>query len=273
MLSKIKEASDYIRSKIEKTPNVAVVLGSGLGIYVDQIKNKTIIPFDEIPHFHATSVVGHVGRVVVGTVGDVVVCAFQGRFHFYEGHSLEDVCLPVRVIAKLGIKNLILTNASGGINPKYSEGDLCIITDHINLTGQNPLIGKNIDELGARFPDMTNAYKPHLRELIHSSASELNIKIQEGVYAGLSGPTYETPAEIRMLRVLGADLVGMSTVPEVIAANHAGLNVCAISCITNMAAGMKDEELKHDDVKDVAGKAMHSFSDLVNKCVLKIGNL
>lgn len=271
MLSKIKEASEYISSKITVKPDVAVILGSGLGIYVDQIENKTIIPFDEIPHFHATSVAGHVGRVVIGNVEDVIVCAFQGRFHFYEGHELDDVCLPVRVVANLGIQNLILTNASGGINPKYSEGDLCIITDHINMTGQNPLIGKNLEELGPRFPDMTTAYKPHLRELIKESANELDINIQEGVYAGLSGPTYETPAEIRMLRILGADLVGMSTVPEVIAANHAGINVCAISCITNMAAGMKDVELKHDDVKDVAGRAMNSFSDLVNKCVLKIG--
>lgn len=273
MLNKIQEAAKFIQSKTKMIPKTGVILGSGLGIYADKVENPTIIPYEDIPHFHATSVAGHVGRLVIGNVGESTVAVFQGRFHFYEGHNLEDVCLPVRVLSELGAKNLILTNASGGINPKFSAGDLCIIKDHINMTGRNPLIGKNIDALGPRFPDMTHAYKENFQKIIKESAREIGIKVQEGIYAGVTGPSYETPAEIKMLRVLGADLVGMSTVPESIAANHAGLNVCAIACVTNMAAGMGDEELKHEDVKDVASKAMNSFSELVNMTVIKIGNL
>jgi purine-nucleoside phosphorylase len=271
IFQKIQEAANFIKSKTSITPKVGIVLGSGLGVYVDQIENKTIIPYTDIPHFHATSVAGHDGRLVLGQVKGVDVAVYQGRFHVYEGHQLDDVVL--RVLSLLGAKYLLLTNAAGGINSAYVPGDLVCIKDHINLTGRNPLVGKNIDELGPRFPDMTETYNLELQELMVASAKELDFELPRGVYAAMLGPTYETPAEIGMLKIIGSDMVGMSTVPEAIAAHHAGLKVGGISCITNLAAGISPEKLDHDDVKEVAKLAMIKFSNLLTRTVEKIGAL
>ncbi|MCT4641917.1 MAG: purine-nucleoside phosphorylase [Bacteriovoracaceae bacterium] len=270
MLNRINEAVSFIKSKTDRTPSTGVILGSGLGIYVDTLEDKIEIPYSEIPGFATTTVVGHAGKLVFGKSNTKDVVVMQGRYHAYEGHDAAEVAFPTRVLGKLGIKNLVLTNASGGINSSYRPGELVYIQDQINLTGRNPLIGDNIEELGPRFPDMTYAYKPHLNEYISAAAKDLGFEIKSGIYAGLMGPTYETPAEIKMLRTMGADMVGMSTVFENIAANHMGINVCGISCITNMAAGMLDEKLDHADVKDIANQAMEKFAKLVNKLIEKI---
>jgi purine-nucleoside phosphorylase len=250
---------------------VGLILGSGLGVYVDEIENKTIIPYEDIPGFHRTTVEGHQGRLILGQVKGVEVAVLQGRYHVYEGHGLDEVVLPTRVLSLLGCEFLILTNAAGGINSDYVPGDLVYIKDHINMTGRNPLIGPNISEFGPRFPDMTQAYDPELIDLIESSAKALDFKIKGGVYCALLGPTYETPAEIKMLRILGGDLVGMSTVPESIAANHLGMRVAGISCVTNLAAGIGNEKLSHEDVKEVAKIAMNKFSNLLTQLVSEIG--
>jgi purine-nucleoside phosphorylase len=269
-LEDIKKAVDYIQSQSNITPEVGIVLGSGLGVYADQIENKTTIPYESIPGFYKTTVAGHKGQLILGEVKGVKVAAMQGRYHTYEGHELSDVVLPTRVLKFLGCHTLILTNAAGGINSNFKPGDLVYIKDHINMTGRNPLIGENIDELGPRFPDMTHTYDTYLHEMIEVASKEVGITPKGGIYCGLLGPTYETPAEIKMLRTLGGDMVGMSTVPEAIAANHMGMNIAGISCITNMAAGMGDEELKHDDVKEVARIAMNKFSELVTALVNQI---
>jgi purine-nucleoside phosphorylase len=266
-MTKIIEASDYIRSKISVKPKVGIVLGSGLGIYVDQIQNKTIIPYQDIPHFKRTSVEGHEGRLIVGEVHGVTVAALQGRLHAYEGHPMEEIVLPVRALAAIGIEMLFLTNASGGINETFHPGDLVVITDHINLTGRNALLGPNIAELGPRFPDMTEAYDRELREVIFKVAKNHHVDMKSGVYCSVLGPTYETPAEIRMIRIIGADLVGMSTVPEVIAANHLGLKVAGVACVTNYAAGIRPEKLSHADVKKVAEKAMVGFATILTETI------
>ena len=273
MFLKVSETAQYISDKIKnQKPTVAIILGSGLGELADEVENKIEINYTDIPNFHKTTVLGHAGRVVYGQIKNVNVIVFQGRFHAYEGHPIEDVVLPIRVIAKLGCRDVIITNASGGINTNYSPGELVCITDHINMTGMNPLIGTNDEEDGPRFPDMTEAYSRSLLETVNKAAEIEDIKLASGVYAGLLGPTYETPAEIKMLSVLGADLVGMSTVPEVIAANHIGLNVLAVSCVTNMAAGISKEKLSHEDVKVVAHKAIKKFKTLILKTVELIGN-
>jgi purine-nucleoside phosphorylase len=266
-MSRILEASTYILSKISSKPQIGIVLGSGLGIYIDQIKNKTVIPYEEIPHFKRTSVEGHSGALIIGDVHGVTVVALQGRLHAYEGYEMNDIVLPVRTIAALGIKYLFLSNASGGINSEFHPGDLVSITDHINLSGRNPLVGPNLAELGPRFPDMGNAYDKELRELLQTVGLKHRVNIKSGVYCSVLGPTYETPAEIRMLRILGADLVGMSTVPEVIAASHLGLKVAGVACITNYAAGIKEEKLSHDDVKKVAEKAMVGFATILTETI------
>lgn len=273
MFQKVEETANFINSKLEgRSPKIGIVLGSGLGIFADKVEDKLEISYTEIPNFHQTTVKGHKGRLVIGKVSGVEVAVFQGRFHNYEGHPLEDVVLPVRVLSQIGVDKLILTNAAGGINADYSPGELVYITDHINLTGNSPLIGKNEDRFGVRFPDMSEAYNQELNNLLIDSAKELDIPLKPGVYAGVLGPAYETPAEIRMLKVIGADMVGMSTVPESIAANHAGLKVCGISCITNLAAGISKEKLNHDDVKDVANMVMEKFTKLLDKAVEKLGN-
>lgn len=271
IIEKIQKATEYIQSVSTVKPRVGIVLGSGLGVYVDQIENKTIIPYEDIPGFHKTTVEGHQGRLIIGQVKGVDVAVLQGRYHVYEGHDLSEVVLPTRVLSLLGCEFLVLTNAAGGINPDYVPGDLVYIKDHINLTGRNPLIGPNISEFGPRFPDMTQAYDLELIDLIQSSAKALDFEIKGGVYCALLGPTYETPAEINMLKILGGDLVGMSTVPESIAANHLGMRVAGISCVTNLAAGIGHEKLKHEDVKDVARIAMNKFSNLLTQLVDQIG--
>ncbi|MEX0798797.1 MAG: purine-nucleoside phosphorylase [Bacteriovoracaceae bacterium] len=273
MQQKLNKILNHIKSVNGTKPKVGIILGSGLGIYVERVENQTVIPYNEIPGFPETSVEGHEGKLILGQAQGVDVAVFQGRFHYYEGHSLEDVVLPARILSLLGAEFLILTNASGGINETYKPGELVCVKDHINMTGQNPLIGPNMEQMGPRFPDMTEAYDYELQELAQKAAAKTGLDIKRGVYAGVLGPTYETPAEIRMLRILGADLVGMSTVPEAIAANHMGLRVAGISCVTNMAAGIGGEKLRHEDVKLVAKQAMRKFSDLLNETVAEIGKL
>jgi purine-nucleoside phosphorylase len=266
-MKKILEASQYVQSRIQKKPKIGIVLGSGLGIYIDQIENKVVIPYQDIPHFKRTSVEGHSGALIIGEVKGVTVAALQGRLHSYEGYAGEEIVLPVRTLAAIGVEYLFLTNASGGINADFHPGDLVAISDHINLSGRNPLVGPNIAELGPRFPDMSNAYDKELRELLAHVGKNHHIEIKSGVYCSVLGPTYETPAEIRMLRIIGADLVGMSTVPEVIAANHLGLKVVGVACVTNYAAGIKQEKLSHADVKLVAEKAMVGFATILTETI------
>jgi len=273
MMTKILESAQYIQSKIKNKPKIGIVLGSGLGIYVDQIQNKIVIPYQDIPHFKRTSVEGHQGCLIVGEVHGVTVAALQGRLHAYEGYAMEEIVLPVRVLASLGIEYLFLTNASGGINNDYHPGDLVAIVDHINLSGRNPLQGPNIAELGPRFPDMTEPYDMELVKLLQSVAGHHHVSLRSGVYCSVLGPSYETPAEIRMLRTIGADMVGMSTVPEVIAANHLGLKVAGVACITNYAAGIKQEKLSHADVKKVAEKAMVGFATILTETIGELKKL
>lgn len=267
----IQAAADFVKTKTSVIPKVGLILGSGLGMYVDNIENKTIIPYEEIPGFHQTTVEGHTGRLIIGEINGVAVATLQGRYHAYEGHDMDTVVLPTRVLAMLGAEFLILTNAAGGINEKYRPGDLVSISDHINLTGRNPLVGPNLSELGPRFPDMTMAYDPEIRSLMQEVAKEQNFNLHEGIYTSLLGPTYETPAEIKMLKIIGSDMVGMSTVPESIAANHLGMRVVGVSCITNMAAGMTSEKLDHSEVKEVASLATEKFANLLSGTIAKIG--
>lgn len=253
---------DYINKKTDIKPEIGIILGSGLGALADEIQGVKI-PYSEIPGFKASNVIGHAGNLIIGELSDKNIVAMQGRIHYYEGHTLQEVVYPVRVMQKLGIKSLIVTNAAGGVNTSFKPGDLMLIEDHINLTGNNPLIGPNIDEFGLRFPDMTQAYSRNLISIAEKSSG----KLKKGVYACMSGPSYETPAEIRMLRTIGADAVGMSTVPEVIAARHAGVEVLGISCITNMAAGVLDQPLHHLEVMETAKQAEKDFVELVKNVV------
>jgi purine-nucleoside phosphorylase len=269
----LEETCDYILGKLPQgVPLNAVTLGSGLGDFAEQLQDKVVMPYNEIPHFHGTSVVGHAGQLVWGKINEsMAVLAMQGRIHAYEGHSFNEVVYPTRVLKMLGVKNLILTNASGGMNPSFKAGDLILIKDHLNLTGNNPLMGKNHDFLGPRFPDMTNTYNPSLRKAILKAAKELNYSLQEGVYVGVLGPSYETPAEITMYQRLGGDMVGMSTVAEAIAGHHCGLQIGGISCITNMAAGLGQEELDHADIKEEANKVKDTFIGLLRRALIEIG--
>ena len=272
-MNKVLESSQYIQSKYKVKPKIGIVLGSGLGVYIDQIQNKTIILYKDIPHFKRTTVEGHDGRLILGDVHGVPVAALQGRMHSYEGHPMEEIVHPVRTLAALGIEMLFVTNASGGINADFHPGDLVSIVDHINLSGRNPLVGPNIAELGPRFPDMGQAYDPDLTDLLKQVAANHHVNLKSGVYCSVLGPTYETPAEIRMLRTIGADLVGMSTVPEVIAANHLGLKVAGVACVTNYAAGIKAEKLNHADVKKVAEKAMVGFATILTETISELKKL
>jgi len=246
--TRLEYARAWVRGRTELRPVVGVVLGSGLGALADRFEGAVSIPYQEIPEFPAVSVAGHAGRLVVGTLGGVPLAAMQGRVHAYEGWSAEDIVFGVRLLAATGVRALLVTNAAGAVNPGLAPGDLVRITDHLNLTGLNPLTGPNDDRIGPRFPDMSQAYDPQLGALLHESAGRLGIALGTGLYAGVAGPSYETPAEIRMLRTLGADLVGMSTVLEVIAARHAGLRVAAISLVTNLAAGLAGRPLSHEEV-------------------------
>jgi len=266
----IQKSADYIKEKFSKTPTVGLILGSGLGVLADEIEEAVQIPYEEIPEFPVSTVEGHAGQLVLGTINDVTVVAMQGRFHYYEGYSLEKVTFPVRVMKALGVETVIVTNAAGGVNESFNPGDLMIISDHINNLGDNPLIGKNDGDLGVRFPDMSEAYSKNLRELAKKTAAKLDIAVQEGVYVANSGPCYETPAEIRFLRAVGADAVGMSTVPEVIVARHSSMNVLGISCISNMAAGILDQPLNHEEVMETTEKVKTQFLSLVKAIIKEI---
>jgi purine-nucleoside phosphorylase len=244
-------------------PKIGVVLGSGLGAFADELSEAARVPYSQIPSFPRSTAVGHAGQMVIGKAGDVAVAAMQGRVHLYEGYSAEQVAFPVRVLGRMGIRALIITNAAGGINTKYKQGALVVISDHINLQGQNPLVGENDERLGPRFPDMTQAYWKPYREMASQAARKLGKTVHEGVYAGLLGPSYETPAEIRYLRAMGADLVGMSTIAEVIAARHMGVKVLGISCVTNMAAGILDQPVNHGEVLDTAERVKDDFVALL----------
>jgi len=245
------------------TPRVGIILGSGLGAFADGFERKTVIPYQDLPHFPHSSVPGHAGRMVLGLVGGEPVVAMQGRVHSYEGYSSMQVAFPARVLCALGIRALVVTNAAGGINTQFAPGDLMAITDHINLSGWNALTGPNDERLGPRFPDMSRAYAPALRQLLLESSQRTQVPLQQGVYVMVAGPSYETPAEIRMLRTLGADAVGMSTVPEVVAAGHMGVPIVGISCITNLAAGVGDKPLTHDEVAETANRVAGIFSRLL----------
>lgn len=266
----LTEAKAYMEGKLAEKPTIGLVLGSGLGVLADEIENPLVIPYEEIPGFTRSTVVGHKGRLVMGKLEGKQVVAMQGRFHYYEGHGLDAVTFPIRLMKQIGVETILVTNAAGGINESYRPGDLMLIQDHLNMTFRNPLIGPNDEQLGARFPDMSEAYSKSLRELAKGVAGELGIKLQEGVYAGLLGPSYETPAEIRMLRILGGDAVGMSTVPEVIVARHMRMNVLGISCISNMAAGILEQPLSHDEVMETTEKVKTTFLSLVHGIVAKL---
>ncbi|MGQ3477518.1 purine-nucleoside phosphorylase [Paenibacillus sp. TY11] len=259
----IQEAADYIRAKSGIRPEIGLILGSGLGILADLIQDGMSIPYQDIPHFPVSTVEGHEGELLLGTIEGRAVVMMKGRFHMYEGYGPQLTAFPVRVMKQLGIQSLLVTNAAGGVNTSYEAGDLMVISDHLNLTGQNPLIGPNDAGLGVRFPDMSEAYSRRLREIAKQTATQQGFSLQEGVYAGLLGPNYETPAEIVMLRTLGADAVGMSTVSEVIVARHAGIEVLGFSCITNMAAGILDQPLSHGEVMETAEKVREQFLKLV----------
>lgn len=253
----------YIKDKINLTPEVGLILGSGLGVLAEEIKEAVEISYEDIPNFPISTVEGHAGKLVIGLLNDVPILTMQGRFHFYEGYSMEQVTFPIRLMQLLGIKILLVTNAAGGVNTSYRPGTIMIIKDHINLMGTNPLIGKNKEQFGPRFPDMSYAYSPKLRAIAKEIAQKLAIELEEGVYAGLTGPSYETPAEINFLRVIGADAVGMSTVPEVIVANHGQMDVLGLSCITNMAAGVLDKKLNHEEVVKTASLVREKLRLLV----------
>lgn len=269
VFSKAREATTYIEEQGVEKVEVGLILGSGLGELADEIENPIVIPYEKIPSFPVSTVEGHAGQLVYGMLGGKHVLALQGRFHYYEGYSMDEVTFPVRVMSMLGTESIIVTNAAGGVNERFTPGDLMLITDHINSFGTNPLIGPNDDKFGPRFPDLTQAYDLDYQKLVKDVAADLNLSLQEGVYYGTTGPTYETPSEVRMIQTVGGDAVGMSTVPEVIVARHAGMRVVGISCISNLAAGM-GEELNHEDVIAVTTKIRSSFKQLIVNVLQKI---
>ncbi|WP_010499003.1 purine-nucleoside phosphorylase [Paenibacillus elgii] len=270
LLKNIKEAAEYIRGKYPEKPEISLILGSGLGVLADLVEGGVTIPYEDIPHFPVSTVEGHAGELLLGKVEGKHVLMMKGRFHMYEGYGVETVSFPVRVMKELGVEKLLVTNAAGGINTSYEVGDLMLIRDHINFTFRNPLIGPNNSGLGVRFPDMSEAYSRRLRETAKEVAAEQGLKLQEGVYLGLLGPSYETPAEIRMMRTLGGDAVGMSTVPEVLVARHAGIEVLGFSCISNMAAGILDQPLSHAEVMETTERAKPKFLKLVLGIISRI---
>jgi purine-nucleoside phosphorylase len=263
-------AADFIFSRTSLRPEIALVLGSGLGAFADEFSRPTKIPYAEIPHFPRSTAIGHAGKLVIGNVGAIPVAGMQGRVHLYEGYSVKEVAFPVRVFARMGVKAVILTNAAGGIKREFVQGKLVAIKDHVNLQGPNPLSGPNDERFGVRFPDMTAAYDRRFREMAVGEGNRMGIGMYEGVYAALPGPSYETPAEIRYLRAVGADLVGMSTVPEVIAARHSGIRVLGISCVTNAAAGILDQPLDHKDVLETAERVKGQFIGLLKALIPRI---
>jgi purine-nucleoside phosphorylase len=263
-------AAKFIHKQTKLRPKIALVLGSGLGAFADEFAGAKKIPYAKIPNFPQSTAIGHAGQLVLGTVDGVEVAGMQGRVHLYEGYSPQQVVFPIRVFARMGVKAVILTNAAGGVNLSYSAGALVAIRDHINLQGANPLIGPNDDRFGVRFPDMTQAYDPEFRKFVADAGKKLKQNLHKGVYLALSGPNYETPAEIHSFRTLGADLVGMSTVPEVLAARHAGIRVLGISCVTNMAAGVTGQTLTAEEVFEVGARVKNDFIALLKAVIPKI---
>jgi len=270
MLETIKQTADYLNSRIGEIPNTAIILGTGLGELVHEIEDKNEIPYTEIPNFPVSTVEGHSGKLIVGTLGGKKVLAMQGRFHYYEGYDMKQVTFSIRVFQALGIEYLFVSNAAGGMNSSFDVGDIMLIEDHINLFPEHPLHGKNFNELGTRFPDMSEAYNKSLRLMAMEIAKEKNIKLQHGVYIGLQGPTFETPAEYNWLRIIGGDAVGMSTVPEVIVANHAGMKVLAFSIITDLGVIGKIVEVSHEDVQEAAKIAQPKMAEIMRTIIRKI---
>ncbi|KUO58881.1 MAG: purine-nucleoside phosphorylase [Gracilibacter sp. BRH_c7a] len=264
---KIEEAKTYLSSKIDEIPEFGIILGSGLGKLADMAEDSLVIKYEDIPHFPLSTVAGHSGKLIIGKISSKNVMMLQGRFHYYEGYEMNEVTFPVRVMQVLGIKNLVVTNAAGGVNKEYNAGDLVLIEDHINLMGTNPLRGSNLSDLGPRFPDLSEAYNQEWRDIALNLMPKMNLTPKQGIYAAVSGPSYETPAEIRYLRAIGADLVGMSTAPEVIVANHGGMKVLGISCVTNMAAGVLPEKLSHHEVIATTQKIEQQFVTFVKSLV------
>lgn len=271
-MNPIAQAVTYLEGRCALRPRIAVVLGSGLGGFATRLRERIEIPYSEIPHWPVPTAVGHAGRLVLGRLGSLEVAVMAGRVHLYEGYRPDQVVFGVRVLARLGARLLVLTNAAGGINPAYQKGALVLISDHINLQGSNPLVGPNDEALGPRFPDMSEAYPRRLREIAHQVARELGLSLAEGVYAAMLGPSYETPAEIRFLRSIGADLVGMSTVPEVIAANHMGIAVLAISCVTNLAAGLAPGRLSHQEVLETGERVRRDLERLLEALLPRLAS-
>ncbi len=272
LFTRAESAAAFVLSQTKLRPKIGLVLGSGLGSFADDLSEPVRIPYAQIPEFPLSTAIGHAGQLVIGKSGNVPVAVMQGRAHLYEEYSAAEVAFPTRVLGRMGIRALILTNAAGGINVEYGQGALVLLRDHINLQGQNPLTGANDDRLGHRFPDMSYTYSKRYREIALEEAKKLSIAQHEGVYAALAGPSYETPAEIRYLRTIGADLVGMSTVPEAIAARHMGIELLAISCVTNMAAGTTDQPLNHEEVLEVGRKVMGQFIALLRAVLPRIGS-
>jgi len=271
-LERTSEAAKYLLKKTKLRPKIALVLGSGLGAFADEFAHVTKIPYAKIPNFPLSTAIGHAGQLVIGTVEGVEVVAMQGRVHLYEGYSVKDVAFPMRVFARMGVKAAVLTNAAGGIKKEFTQGRLVVISDHINLQGVNPLTGPNDEHFGPRFPDMRRAYDQRFRELTFAEGRLLEINLGEGVYAALAGPSYETPAEIHYLRSIGADLVGMSTVPEVIAARHSDIRVLGISCVTNAAAGVLNQPLDHKEVLETAERVKGQFIGLLRAVIPDIAS-
>ena len=267
---RVEEAAAFLRGRLGAVPPIAVVLGSGLGAFADRLEDAESVPYTLIPHWPASTVVGHAGTLVCGRSAGRSVLTLAGRAHFYEGHDLRTVTFATRVLGRLGVKTLVLTNAAGGINTSFTPGTLMVIDDHINLMGSNPLVGPNDDRFGVRFPDMTAVYAPRLRAIADEAAAAARVGVRHGVYVGLHGPSYETPAEIRFLRTIGADAVGMSTVPEAIVARHMGLDVLGVSCITNPAAGVLPEPLHHDEVMQVARRVSGEFMALLEATIARV---
>lgn len=267
--AQIQESVAFIQARTPLVPKVAVVLGSGLGAFADQFSDAVRIRYDEIPNFPTSSVVGHAGELVLGELRGVPVAVMSGRIHFYEGYPLTTVTLPTRILSALGAKRMVVTNAAGGVNPDFGPGTLMVIRDHINLTGNNPLIGHNDDRLGPRFPDMSEPYSAEGCKVLREAAASVRVELKEGVYCGVLGPSYETPAEVRMMRTLGADAVGMSTVPEVIVANHEGMSVAGLSLITNAASGLSEVKLTHEDVKEVASRSKKDVVSVLSEAVVR----
>ena len=266
----VEAAAAAVRARCGTLPDTAIVLGSGLGDFADTLLDAVATPYSELPHWPASNVIGHAGRLVIGTVSGRRVAALSGRAHFYEGHGLSTVVFATRVMGRLGVKQIILTNAAGGINTGFAQGALMIIDDHINLLGTNPLVGANDERFGARFPDMSEVYTRRLRDIADAAAKAKGVPVSHGIYVAVHGPSYETPAEIRFLRTIGADAVGMSTVPEAIAARHMGMEVLGISCITNMAAGVLPQTLNHDEVMETARRVRGSFIALLEGIVERL---